>query len=53
MRPCLWIPCAFYASPFFPVATAASAGLGPRLAALRKPAGYTQQQLADEIGASR
>ena len=35
------------------LATAASAGFGPRLAALRKAAGYTQQQLADEIGASR
>jgi transcriptional regulator with XRE-family HTH domain len=34
-------------------ATPASDGFGPRLAALRKTAGYTQQQLADEIGASR
>ena len=31
----------------------ASDGFGPRLATLRKAAGYTQQQLADEIGASR
>lgn len=28
-------------------------GFGKRLAQLRKAAGYTQQQLADEIGASR
>lgn len=28
-------------------------GFGERLAQLRKAAGYTQQQLADEIGASR
>jgi transcriptional regulator with XRE-family HTH domain len=28
-------------------------GFGARLAALRKQAGYTQQQLADEIGVSR
>lgn len=28
-------------------------GFGARLAALRKEAGYTQQQLADEIGVSR
>ncbi len=28
-------------------------GFGDRLAQLRKSAGYTQQQLADEIGASR
>lgn len=28
-------------------------GFGARLAQLRKDAGYTQQQLADEIGASR
>lgn len=28
-------------------------GFGERLALLRKAAGYTQQQLADEIGASR
>jgi len=28
-------------------------GFGPRLAALRKAAGFTQQQLADEIGISR
>lgn len=28
-------------------------GFGTRLAQLRKAAGYTQQQLADEIGASR
>lgn len=28
-------------------------GFGARLAQLRKAAGYTQQQLADEIGASR
>lgn len=28
-------------------------GFGTRLAALRKAAGYTQQQLADEIGVSR
>lgn len=28
-------------------------GFGERLAQLRKTAGYTQQQLADEIGASR
>lgn len=28
-------------------------GFGDRLARLRKDAGYTQQQLADEIGASR
>ncbi len=28
-------------------------GFGSRLAQLRKAAGYTQQQLADEIGASR
>lgn len=28
-------------------------GFGVRLAALRKAAGYTQQQLADEIGVSR
>lgn len=28
-------------------------GFGARLAALRKEAGYTQQQLADEIGTSR
>ena len=28
-------------------------GFGERLAQLRKDAGYTQQQLADEIGASR
>jgi|CXWL01.1.fsa_nt_gi transcriptional regulator with XRE-family HTH domain len=34
-------------------ATSAAEGFGPRLAALRKTAGYTQQQLADEIGASR
>lgn len=28
-------------------------GFGPRLAQLRKTAGYTQQQLADEVGVSR
>lgn len=28
-------------------------GFGPRLGALRKAAGFTQQQLADEIGISR
>lgn len=28
-------------------------GFGERLAQLRKAAGYTQQQIADEIGASR
>lgn len=28
-------------------------GFGARLAALRKEAGYTQQQLADEVGTSR
>lgn len=28
-------------------------GFGPRLAQLRKTAGYTQQQIADEIGATR
>lgn len=30
-----------------------ASGFGARLAALRKAAGYTQQQLADDIGASR
>jgi transcriptional regulator with XRE-family HTH domain len=30
-----------------------SSGFGVRLAQLRKDAGYTQQQLADEIGATR
>ncbi len=34
-------------------ATAQTHGFGTRLAQLRKAAGYTQQQLADEIGASR
>jgi transcriptional regulator with XRE-family HTH domain len=32
---------------------AAAGEFGTRLAALRKTAGYTQQQLADEIGVSR
>lgn len=31
----------------------AAGGFGPRLAALRKAAGFTQHQLADEIGISR
>lgn len=31
----------------------AGEGFGPRLAALRKAAGFTQQQLADELGISR
>lgn len=34
-------------------ATPQTHGFGPRLAEIRKNAGYTQQQLADEIGASR
>lgn len=34
-------------------ATPQAEGFGVRLAALRKAAGYTQQQLADEIGVSR
>ena len=34
-------------------AIAQTQGFGERLAQLRKTAGYTQQQLADEIGASR
>ena len=31
----------------------AAGGFGPRLAALRKAAGFTQHQLADELGISR
>ena len=34
-------------------ATPQADGFGARLAALRKAAGYTQQQLADELGVSR
>jgi transcriptional regulator with XRE-family HTH domain len=34
-------------------ATPQTDGFGTRLATLRKTAGYTQQQLADEIGVSR
>jgi transcriptional regulator with XRE-family HTH domain len=34
-------------------ATPQADGFGARLASLRKAAGYTQQQLADEIGVSR
>lgn len=33
--------------------TQAAASFGQRLAALRKAAGYTQQELADEVGVSR